>query len=54
MVVGCPQMEGYDDPATQAALKTIRAARRELAIDSKTLKDLGEIVQHHRLRLITG
>lgn len=54
MVVGYPQMEGYNDPATQAAFNAIRAAHRELAIDGKTLKDLGEIVRHHRLRLIPG
>lgn len=54
MVVGYPQMEGYNDPATQAAFNAIRAAHRELVIDGKTLKDLGEIVQHHRLLLIPG
>jgi hypothetical protein len=54
MVVGYPQPQGYDDPATQAAFKAIRAAHREQAIDSKTLKDLGDIVQHHRLRLVPG
>jgi hypothetical protein len=54
MVVGYPQLDGYNDPATQAAFKAIRTAHRELAIDGKTLKDLGEIVQHHRLQLIPG
>lgn len=51
VAVGYPQGEGYEDPATQAAFKAIRAAHRETAIDGKTLKALGTIVQHHRLRL---
>ena len=54
MVVGYPQLAGYSDPATQAAFKAIRMAHHELAIDGKMLKDLGEIVQHHRLQLIPG
>ena len=51
MVVGYPQAQGYEEPATMAAFKAIRAAHKEVAIEGKSLKQLGSIVRHHRLRL---
>jgi hypothetical protein len=54
MVVGYPQAQGYEEPATMAAFKAIRAAHKERLINGLALKDLGEIVRHHRLRVRTG
>jgi hypothetical protein len=54
MVVGYPQAQGYEEPATMAAFKAIRAAHKEQLINGLALKDLGEIVRHRRLRVRTG
>lgn len=52
MVVGYPQSEGYSEAKTQAAFLAIRRAHVEVRVEDMALKDLGEIVQHHRLRLV--
>ncbi len=49
MVVGYPQAEGYSDPKTKETFLQIKAAHKEIQVSGKSLKDLGEIVQHHRL-----
>jgi hypothetical protein len=54
MVVGYPQAQGYEEPKTTAAFKAIRAAHTEQLIDGFSLKDLGDIVRHHRLRVRGG
>jgi hypothetical protein len=52
MVVGYPQAEGYEEPATKAAFDAIRSDHREILVDGKSLKDLGAIVRHHRLKCV--
>jgi hypothetical protein len=52
MSVGYPNAEGYEDPKTKATFKTIRSEHQEIRVEGKSLKELGEIVKHHRLRLI--
>jgi hypothetical protein len=52
MVVGYPQ--AHEESATMAAFKAIRAAHKGRLIDGFALKDLGEIVRHHRLRVRTA
>lgn len=52
MVVGYPQPEGYEQPATKAAFDAIRAAHRQVLIDRQGLGDLGRIVRHHRLKSV--
>ncbi len=54
MVVGYPQGEGYEAPATKAAFAAIRKAHVEVPVDGLGLKDLGTIVRHHRLRRTGG
>jgi hypothetical protein len=52
MIVGYPQAQGYEEPKTMAAFKAIRAAHKERLIDGLALKDLGAIVEHHRLKIV--
>lgn len=54
MVVGYPQLAGYDDPATTAAFTAIRAAHVEVRIDGRGLDDLGTIAEHRRLRIVAA
>jgi hypothetical protein len=51
MVVGYPNAIGYEEPNTKAAFKDIRSKHIEVLIDGEGLKSLGEIVEHHRLRI---
>jgi hypothetical protein len=50
MVVGYPQGEGFSDPKTRDSFLAIRRAHVEVRVEEMGLKDLGDIVQHHRLR----
>jgi hypothetical protein len=54
MAVGYPNLMGYEEPATKARFKSIRSAHQEILVDGLGLKDLGEIVKHHRLRIRDG
>ncbi|KPF65907.1 hypothetical protein IP88_13170 [alpha proteobacterium AAP81b] len=54
VAVGYPQPQGYDDPATQAVFKALKAAHVDVPIDGRSLAALGRIVRHHRLRLMVG
>ena len=51
MAVGYPNLMGYEEPATKARFKSIRSAHQEILVDGRSLKDLGDIVRHHRLSL---
>ncbi len=50
MAVGYPQAEGYEQPATKAGFTAIRKAHVEILVDGQGLKQLGDIVRHHRLK----
>ena len=52
--VGYPTPLGYDDPATQAAFGAIRAAHKTVAVEGKTLRELGTILGTERLPVLTG
>ncbi len=52
MAVSYPQDKGYDDPHAMATFKAIRAAHEEVLIGGKTLKELGSIVRHHKLKIV--
>ncbi len=52
MVVGYPQLQGYEEPATMMAFKAIRTAHKEVLIEGQGLKELGSIVRHHRLKVV--
>jgi len=54
MAVGYPQLGGYEAPATKAAFDAIRKAHRDVPVNGRSLKDLGKIVQHYRLRVGGG
>ena len=54
VAVGYPQAEGYEDPATQAIFKALKAAHVDVPINGRSLAALGRIVAHHRLRLMVG
>lgn len=54
VAVGYPQAQGYEAPATKAAFDAIRKAHVEVLEGGLGLKDLGAIVRHHRLRLVTS
>jgi hypothetical protein len=51
MVVGYPNTIGYEEPNTKAAFNDIRSKHKEVLIDGEGLKTLGQIVEHHRLRI---
>jgi hypothetical protein len=54
MAVGYPQLEGYENADTKPKFDAIRTAHVPVPVNGKTLKDLGKIVQHHRLKLGGG
>lgn len=54
MVVGYPTELGYSDPLTIELFKAIRRQHIELKIDDKGLRELGDIVGNHRLKIISG
>jgi hypothetical protein len=51
MVVGYPNPLGYEEPETKAMFKEIRSKHKEILIEGESLKTLGDIVEHHRLRI---
>lgn len=51
MVVGYPQAEGFSEPKTRDAFLAIRRAHVEVRVDGMGLKELGDIVAHHRLKV---
>ncbi len=51
MVVGYPQAEGFSAPKTRDAFMAIRRAHVEVRVDGMGLKELGDIVAHHRLKV---
>jgi hypothetical protein len=51
MVVGYPQDQGFSDPKARDTFMAIRQAHVEVKVDGLGLKELGDIVQHHRLKL---
>lgn len=52
--VGYPTADGYDDPATRAGFAAIRAAHQTVAVDGKTLNDLGTVLGTERLIILDG
>ncbi|MFM7349999.1 MAG: hypothetical protein ACKO01_11005 [Erythrobacter sp.] len=52
--VGYPTPLGYDDPATQAAFESIRAAHTTIPVAGKSLQELGTILGTERLPVLTG
>lgn len=54
VVVGYPTELGYDDPRTKTAFDAIRKAHVEVKINGKGLRELGDIVGSHRLRVVQG
>jgi len=53
VAVGYPTAEGHDAPGVADAFKAIRAAHKEIKINGRGLAELGEIVEHHPLKLVT-
>jgi hypothetical protein len=54
MAVGYPQLEGYENAETKPKFDAIRKAHVPVSVNGKLLKDLGKIVQHHRLKVGGG
>lgn len=52
MVVGYPTELGYGDPRTTELFQAIRAAHVEVKIDGKGMRELGDFVGNHRLKLV--
>ncbi|WP_066478672.1 MULTISPECIES: hypothetical protein [unclassified Sphingomonas] len=53
VTVGYPTEAGYDAPGVAEAFQAIRAAHREVKIGGRGFAELGEIVQHHPLAVVT-
>lgn len=53
VAVGYPSAAGHDAPGVADAFRAIRSAHKEIKINGRGLAELGEIVQHHPLTLVT-
>jgi hypothetical protein len=53
MVVGYPTELGYGEPRATELFQAIRKAHVGVKIDGKGLRELGDIVGNHRLKLVT-
>ena len=53
VAVGYPTADGHDAPGVADAFRAIRAAHQEIKINGRGLAELGEIVEHHPLALVT-
>jgi hypothetical protein len=53
VAVGYPTADGHDAPGVADAFRAIRSAHKEIKINGRGLAELGEIVQHHPLTLVT-
>ncbi len=53
VAVGYPTIMGHDAPGTADAFRKIRAEHRETKVDGLGMKDLGTIVRHYPLTLVT-
>jgi hypothetical protein len=54
MVVGYPTELGYGDLRTTEVFQAIRKTHLEIKIDGKSLRELGDFVGNHRLKIVTG
>jgi hypothetical protein len=54
MVVGYPQDQGYGDQRTAEAFQAIRKAHVEVKIDGKGMRELGDFVGNHRLKIVAA
>lgn len=53
MVVGYPTELGYGDPRTTELFQAIRKAHSEIKINGKGMRELGDFVGNHRLKLVS-
>ena len=53
VAVGYPTAQGHDAPGVADAFEAIEAGHKEIKINGRGLVELGEIVQHHPLTLVT-
>ncbi len=53
VAVGYPTAQGHDAPGVADAFRAIRAGHQEIKINGRGMADLGDIVQHHPLSLVT-
>jgi hypothetical protein len=53
VAVGYPTIDGHDAPGVADGFRAIRAAHQEIKINGRGLAELGEIVEHHPLKLVT-
>jgi hypothetical protein len=54
MLVGYPTLEGYEETKTKTIFKDISSKHTEIPVNNRSLKELGEIVEHRRLRIRPG
>ena len=52
MVVGYPTTLGYGDPETTKKFNAIRKAHTDVKIDGRSMRELGDFVGNHRLKIV--